>query len=92
MKINPESLPLGELHAMLLTSIAPRPIGFVSTTDLAGNINLSPFSFYNVFSSNPPVLIFSPARRGRDNTTKHSYENVKEVPEAVVNVVNYPIV
>ena len=77
---------------MLLTSIAPRPIGFVSTTDLAGNINLSPFSFYNVFSSNPPILIFSPARRGRDSTTKHSYENVKEVPEAVVNVVNYPIV
>lgn len=73
-------------------AIAPRPICFASTIDLKGNVNLSPFSFFNLFSSNPPVLIFSPARRVRDNTTKHSLENVLEVPEVVVNIVDYDMV
>ena len=72
--------------------IAPRPICFASTIDKAGNVNLSPFSFFNIFSSNPPVVIFSPARRGRDNTTKHTLENVLEVPEVVINMVTYDMV
>ena len=72
--------------------IAPRPICFASTIDNAGNINLSPFSFFNLFSSNPPIVIFSPARRARDNTTKHTLENVKEVPEVVINIVTYDMV
>jgi len=72
--------------------IAPRPICFASTIDKAGNVNLSPFSFFNIFSSNPPVLIFSPARRGRDNTTKHTLENVLEVPEVVINMVTFDMV
>ncbi len=72
--------------------IAPRPICFASTTDKDGNINLSPFSFFNLFSSNPPVVIFSPARRVRDNTTKHTLENVHEVPEVVINTVTYEMV
>jgi flavin reductase (DIM6/NTAB) family NADH-FMN oxidoreductase RutF len=72
--------------------IAPRPICFASTIDSAGNVNLSPFSFFNLFSTNPPVVIFSPARRIRDNTTKHSLENVKQVPEVVINVVTYEMV
>lgn len=73
-------------------AIAPRPICFASTIDKAGNVNLSPFSFFNLFSSNPPVVIFSPARRVRDNTTKHSLENVMEVPEVVINIVDYDMV
>ena len=72
--------------------IAPRPICFASTVDAEGNVNLSPFSFFNCFGANPPILIFSPARRGRDNTTKHTYENVLEVPEVVINIVNYSMV
>ena len=72
--------------------IAPRPICFASTIDKAGNVNLSPFSFFNLFSSNPPVIIFSPARRVRDNTTKHTLQNVMEVPEVVVNIVTYDMV
>lgn len=81
-----------KLQAILTSSVAPRPIAFASTVDVDGNDNLSPFSFFNVFSSNPPVLIFSPARRVRDNTTKHTYENVLQVPEVVINVVNYDMV
>jgi len=73
-------------------AIAPRPICFASTIDKAGNVNLSPFSFFNLFSSNPPIVIFSPARRVRDNTTKHSLENILEVPEVVVNIVTYDMV
>lgn len=80
------------MHGYLLGAVAPRPIAFASTIDKAGNVNLSPFSFFNVFSANPPIMIFSPARRGRDNTTKHTYENVLEVPEVVINIVNYSIV
>lgn len=81
-----------QLHGYLLGGIAPRPIAFASTIDKEGNVNLSPFSYFNVFSANPPILIFSPARSGRDNSTKHSHENVKEVPEVVINIVNYAMV
>lgn len=90
--LDPSTLLLPELHKLLLSSVAPRPIAFVSTIDNAGNHNLSPFSFFNAFGINPTTLIFSPSRRGRDNTTKHTFENVKEVPEAVINVVNYDMV
>jgi flavin reductase (DIM6/NTAB) family NADH-FMN oxidoreductase RutF len=72
--------------------VAPRPVCFASTIDRAGNINLSPFSFFNLFSSNPPIVIFSPSRRVRDNTTKHTLENVMEVPEVVINIVTYEMV
>lgn len=72
--------------------IAPRPICFASTIDKAGNVNLSPFSFFNLFSSNPPIVIFSPSRRVRNNTTKHTLENVLEVPEVVINIVTYDMV
>lgn len=80
------------MHGLLLDAVAPRPIAFASTIDEQGRVNLSPFSFFNVFSANPPIMIFSPARRGRDNTTKHTYENVLKVPEVVINIVNYAIV
>lgn len=73
-------------------AIAPRPIAFASTVDKEGNVNLSPFSFFNMFSSHPPVVIFSPARRVRDNTTKHSLQNVLEVPEVVINICDYDMV
>lgn len=92
LTINPKEVSVPKMHGYLLGAIAPRPIAFASTIDNAGNVNLSPFSFFNVFGANPPILIFSPARRGRDNTTKHSYENVLEVPEVVINIVNYPMV
>jgi flavin reductase (DIM6/NTAB) family NADH-FMN oxidoreductase RutF len=78
--------------AYLQSAIAPRPIALASTIDAAGNVNLSPFSFFNLFSSNPPIVIFSPARRGRDNTTKHTLQNVLEVPEVVINIVDYDMV
>jgi flavin reductase (DIM6/NTAB) family NADH-FMN oxidoreductase RutF len=73
-------------------AVAPRPVAFASTIDKAGNVNLSPFSFFNLFSSNPPVVIFSPARRVRDNTTKHTLQNVLEVPEVVINIVDEAMV
>ncbi|QNA44691.1 flavin reductase family protein [Lacibacter sediminis] len=73
-------------------AVAPRPVCFASTIDKEGNINLSPFSFFNLFSSNPPIVVFSPARRVRDNTTKHTLENVLEVPEVVINIVDYDMV
>ena len=87
--LNPKEISTQELLSYLLGAIAPRPIAFASTIDREGNVNLSPFSFFNVFGSNPPVLIFSPAKRVRDNTSKHSLENVLEVPEVVINIVNY---
>ena len=90
--IDPINLEVKELHKILLSSVAPRPIAFASTVDSNGNVNLSPFSYFNVFSSNPPILIFSPSRRVRDNTTKHTLENAKETKEVVINVVNFPIV
>lgn len=92
MIIDPKKIPVGKMHSYLLGAIAPRPIAFASTIDKEGNVNLSPFSFFNCFGANPPILIFSPARRGRDNTTKHSYENVLEVPEVVINIVDYAMV
>jgi flavin reductase (DIM6/NTAB) family NADH-FMN oxidoreductase RutF len=85
-------LPLAERHNYLQYAIAPRPICLASTVDKDGNVNLSPFSFFNMFSSNPPVCVFSPSRRVRDNTTKHTLENLREVPEVVINIVNYPMV
>ncbi len=92
LTIDPTQISTAKLHGYLLSAIAPRPIAFASTIDKNGNPNLSPFSFFNVFSANPPILIFSPARRVRDNTTKHTLENVHEVKEVVINVVNYAIV
>lgn len=79
-------------HGLMLGAIGPRPIAFASTVDKEGNVNLAPFSFFNVFGSNPPTLIFSPARRVRNNTIKHTLENVQEVKEVVVNIVSYDIV
>lgn len=90
--INPNDISQADLHRYLLSAVAPRPICFASTIDANGNVNLSPFSFFNVFSSNPPIMIFSPARSARDNSTKHTYENVLEVKEVVINIVNFPIV
>ncbi|MCZ8021844.1 MAG: flavin reductase family protein [Cyclobacteriaceae bacterium] len=91
-RIDPKEVSTGVLHSYLLGAIAPRPIAFASTIDKEGKVNLSPFSFFNVFGANPPILIFSPARRGRDNTVKHSYENVLEVPEVTINIVDYAMV
>lgn len=89
--LDPKELPVPKLHQYLLGAIGPRPIAFASTIDAAGNHNLSPFSFFNVFSAAPPILIFSPARNGRTNTTKDTYNNVKIIPEVVINIVNYDI-
>ncbi len=92
MTITPGSIKTAQLHAYLLGSVAPRPICFASTIDSSGVSNLSPFSFFNVFGSKPPILIFSPARRVRDNTIKHTLENVYDTKEVVINVVNYSMV
>jgi len=92
VSIDPKNLTVQKLHQYLLGAIGPRPIAFASTVDAEGKPNLAPFSFFNVFSANPPILIFSPARSGRTNTTKDTYNNVKIVPEVVINVVNYDIV
>lgn len=90
--IDPKEISTVKLHGYLLGAIAPRPIAFASTIDKDGNPNLSPYSFFNVFGSNPPTIIFSPARRVRDNTIKHTLENILETKEVVINVVNYAIV
>ena len=87
--IDPTTIPQPELYTILSTAVAPRPICFASTVDAEGNVNLSPYSFFNVFSSNPPVMVFSPTRSGRDNSLKHTHQNVVEVPEVVINVVNH---
>jgi flavin reductase (DIM6/NTAB) family NADH-FMN oxidoreductase RutF len=87
-----KNLTVPELQNYLQYAIAPRPICFASTVDKEGNVNLSPFSFFNLFSTNPPVCVFSPARRVRDNTTKHTLENIHEVPECVINIVTYEMV
>lgn len=92
LTIDPKEIAVPQLHQYLLGAIGPRPIAFASTVDKDGNPNLSPFSFFNVFSANPPILIFSPARNGRTNTTKDTYNNIKEVPEVVINVVNFDMV
>ncbi|WP_092466294.1 flavin reductase family protein [Winogradskyella thalassocola] len=89
---DPQDLTTSILHGFLLSAVAPRPIAFASTVDAEGNPNLSPFSFFNVFSANPPILVFSPARRVRDNTTKHTLHNVEATKEVVINVVNYDMV
>jgi len=90
--IIPSEVSAPELQMIMQTAIAPRPIALASTIDQEGNINLSPFSFFNMFSTVPPVIIFSPARRVRDNTTKHTLQNILEVPEVVIGTVNYSIV
>lgn len=92
MIISLDTLKPSEKQYYLQHLVAPRPICFASTIDKNGNVNLSPFSFFNLFSSNPPIVIFSPARRVRDNTTKHTLENVLEVPEVVINIVTYDMV
>ena len=90
--IDPTTISQQELHGYLLSAVAPRPICFASTIDKDGNVNLSPFSYFNLFSVNPPIMVFSPSRRGRDNTTKHTLDNVLEVKETVINIVNYDMV
>jgi len=92
LSIDPKEIPVAKMHSYLLGAVVPRPIAFASTVDKKGNVNLSPFSFFNCFSATPPILVFSPSRKGRDNTTKHTYENVKEVPEVVINIVSYSMV
>jgi flavin reductase (DIM6/NTAB) family NADH-FMN oxidoreductase RutF len=91
-QIDPKNISHTDLHKILLGGVAPRPIAFASTVDADGNPNLSPFSFYNAFGVNPSTLIFSPSRRGRDNTTKDTLENLKIVPEVVLNAVTYSMV
>ncbi len=92
LSIVPKNISTANLHSYLLSAVSPRPIAFASTIDNEGRPNLSPFSFFNVFSANPPILIFSPARRVRNNTTKHTLENVKQIDEVVINVVNHAMV
>ena len=92
LTIDPKEVTSPVLHSYLLGVVAPRPIAFASTIDKAGNPNLAPFSFFNAFSANPPIIVFSPARSGHTGQTKHTFDNVKEVPEVVINMVNYNIV
>lgn len=92
MIINLKEIKPAEAQNYLQHAIAPRPVCFASTIDKEGKVNLSPFSFFNLFSSNPPIVIFSPARRVRDNTTKHTLQNVLEVPEVVINIADYDMV
>jgi flavin reductase (DIM6/NTAB) family NADH-FMN oxidoreductase RutF len=92
LSINPHDLSTAQLQAYLQCAVAPRPIAFASTINAKGQPNLSPFSFFNVFSANPPILIFSPARRVRDNSIKHTLMNVQELQEVVINVVDYAMV
>lgn len=90
--IDPNTLSLPDLQHYLQSAVAPRPIAFVSSIDAEGNVNLSPFSFFNMFSTNPPILVFSPSRRARGNTTKHTHDNVLEHAEVSINMVNFPMV
>ncbi len=92
MTLHLKDLKPADVQNYLQHAIAPRPICFASTIDKNGNVNLSPFSFFNLFSSNPPIVVFSPSRRVRDNTTKHTLQNVLEVPEVVINIVDYDMV
>ena len=92
LTINPKEIEVAKLHHYLLGAIGPRPIAFASTIDAKGIRNLSPFSFFNVFSANPPILVFSPARSGRTGSTKNTFDNVKATKEVVINVVNFDIV
>ncbi|HPH17918.1 MAG TPA: flavin reductase family protein [Haliscomenobacter sp.] len=90
--IDPNNISIPELQGYLQAAVAPRPIAFASTVDKDGQVNLSPFSFFNMFSTNPPILVFSPSRRVRGNSTKHTLDNVLEIAEVCINVVNYPMV
>ena len=90
--VDPLLTKVPQVHKILLGAVGPRPIAFASTVDAAGNPNLAPFSFFNAFGANPATLVFSPSRRGRDNTTKHTYDNLREVPEVVINAVNFSMV
>lgn len=92
LSINPKEIEVPKLHHYLLGAVGPRPIAFASTVDENGNRNLSPFSFFNVFSANPPIMVFSPARSGRTGATKNTFDNVKATKEVVINIVNYNIV
>lgn len=92
LTINLSTLTPAQTQKYLQHAIAPRPICFASTIDKEGNVNLSPFSFFNMFSANPPIVVFSPARRVRDNSSKHTLENVMEVPEVVINMVDFDMV
>ncbi len=92
IQIIPKEIPIPQLFGTMLGAIGPRPIAFASTVSADGKPNLAPFSFFNGFGANPPILVFSPSRRGRDNTTKHTYDNIKQVPEVVINVVTYNMV
>ena len=91
-QIEPSKIHTKELHQYLLSIVGPRPIALASTIDLKRNNNLSPFSFFNIFSANPPIAIFSPARRVRNNTEKDTLKNIKQVKEVVINIVNYNLV
>ena len=92
LSLDPKELTVQRLHQLLLGAIGPRPIAFASTLDQNGNANLAPFSFFNVFSANPPILVFSPARSGRSGQSKDTFNNAQAVPEVVINVVNYNMV
>lgn len=92
LSLDPKELSVQRLHQLLLGSVGPRPIAFASTIDQEGNPNLAPFSFFNVFSANPPILVFSPARSGRTGQSKDTFNNAKVVPEVVINIVNYSMV
>ena len=92
LSISPKDITVAQLQGYLQGAVSPRPIAFASTIDKNGKPNLSPFSFFNLFSANPPILIFSPARRVRENTTKHTLQNAYETKQVVINVVNYDIV
>ena len=92
LSIDPKTIETPQLHGYLLGAVSPRPICFASTVDKEGSVNLAPYSFFNVFSANPPVMIFSPARRVRGNTTKHTLENVLETGEVVINIVSHAMV
>ena len=92
LSLDPKELTVQRLHQLLLGAIGPRPIAFASTIDQEGHANLAPFSFFNVFSANPPILVFSPARSGRTGQSKDTFNNAKAVPEVVINVVNYNMV
>lgn len=92
MKLDPKDIQTSQLHGIMLGAVQPRPIAFASTVDENGKVNLSPYSFFNVFSANPPIMIFSPARRVRNNTVKHTLLNAQKTKEVVINIVNYDIV
>jgi len=92
LSVDPNEIPTAKLHSYLVNAVAPRPIAFASTIDKKGKVNLSPFSFFNVYSSNPPIMIFSANRRVRDNSTKHTLENILQTKEVVINIVDHSMV